>query len=137
MVQYSKYLELAQTDVGEAFGMHNTFRRNAETVGLCIGLLGALAVSSSTSEAQFQQLGAKAVRLAMLSDASVDYQDTSAGLDDESKSFLAAWNSPESEAQMTEVLGYFREVGCRVRLPRFVCFDTDKKMMKPVRFRSP
>lgn len=110
LTQYSRFLELAQPDCPEPRDLHASFKHNAETVGLCTGLLSALAVSSSGNQAQLQHYGAVAVRLAMLIGALVDAQDTSADLQGESKSFSVAWNSLESGLEVTAILQRFPEV---------------------------
>lgn len=110
LTQYSKYLELAQPYFGDGDDLHTSFHQNAETVGFCTGLLSAVVVSSSASQAQFQRYGANAVRLAMLIGALVDAQEISDGLHGASKSFSAAWNSSESGAEMTRIIKSFPEV---------------------------
>ncbi|MCJ1251634.1 hypothetical protein MMC30_008869 [Trapelia coarctata] len=106
LTQYSRYLTLARPDSRDK---HTSFQQNSETLGFCTGLLSALVVSSSGNQAQFQQHGANAIRLAMLIGAVVDAQDTSANFHGESTSFSAAWNSPESGAEMTWILKGFPE----------------------------
>ncbi|KAI9830055.1 MAG: hypothetical protein M1819_005885 [Sarea resinae] len=108
--QYSRYLEHVRPGSEDERDLYTNFsKRNAETVGFCIGLLSALVVSSSASQTQFQQYGANAVRLAMLIGALVDAQEVSTDLYGESKCFSAAWNSPESEAEMTRIIDFFPE----------------------------
>lgn len=71
LVQYSTFRELQNGDDGEEE------LKIEETVGFCIGLLSAFAVSLShrTTPAEFEQHASAAVRLAMLIGAVVDAQD--------------------------------------------------------------
>lgn len=110
LTQYSIYLDLARPYFGDGDDLYTSFNQNVETVGFCTGLLSALVVSSSASQAQFQRYGANAVRLAMLIGALVDAQEISDSLQGASKSFSAAWNSPGSGAEMTRILKRFPEV---------------------------
>lgn len=110
LMQYSRYLELNQHSSKDEENLHAPFTHHAETLGFCTGLLSALAVSSSASQTQFQQYGAKAVRLAMLIGAFVDAQEKSTDLHGQSTSISAAWNSPESGAEMTQILKRFPKV---------------------------
>ena len=104
---------MEQPNPGERHDLHGSNKQNTETLGFCTGLLGAIAVSSSATQAQFQHYGAVAIRLAMLIGALVDAQDKSEDLYGESKSFSAAWNSPECGAEMTRILERFPEVRSR------------------------
>lgn len=110
LTQYMRFLELIQPDSSGCHNLHASFRGNAETLGLCTGLLSAAAVSCSADRAELQHYSAVAVRLAMLVGALVDGQDLSADLQEGSKSFSVAWTTPESEAEMTRILKTFPEV---------------------------
>lgn len=110
LTQYSRYLELVQPDAEERHDLNACFKQHTETLGFCTGLLSAIAVSSSATQAQFQNYGAVAVRLAMLIGAFVDAQDRSADLYGDSMSFSVTWNSIESRAEMTRILDRFSEV---------------------------
>lgn len=110
LVQYSRFLQLARPGSEDGHDAHAFSKPDAEIVGFCTGLLSALVVSSSTSQAQFQQYGANAVRLAMLIGALVDSHDTPADIHGESKSFSVAWSSPGSAAEITRILSLFPEV---------------------------
>ena len=63
LIQYSKYLKISHQGEVDSYGSHG---QQKETVGFCIGLLSALNLSSAGNQAQFQQYGATAVRLAAL-----------------------------------------------------------------------
>lgn len=110
LVQYLKFLEFIQPESPESHNLHASFKNNAETLGLCSGLLSAAAVSCSMDQAELQHYGAVAVRLATLVGALVDAQDVLTDPQGGSKSFSVAWNSPESCVEMTEILKGFPEV---------------------------
>ncbi len=109
LTQYSKYLKLAYPESGDGQDLYASHNQKTETLGFCTGLLSALAVSSAGNQAQFQQYGAIAVRLAALIGALVDAQDAS-GKYRESTSIATVWNSRETKAEMTRILQQFPEV---------------------------
>nr|QNC49737.1 Hfaza1A [Hypoxylon fragiforme] len=78
-------------------------RANTETLGFCIGLLSAFAVSSSSTRAQFCQNGAAAIRLAMVVGGLVDAQMA----ESESVSLTATWKSEQGATKLNEVLENF------------------------------
>lgn len=106
LMQYSKYLKLAQGEEQNIYGAHS---QQTEVVGFCTGLLSALAVSSAGDRAQFQQYGSVAVRLATLIGAFVDCQDA-LGDHGGSKSFAIVWNSNQTKTEMTRIMQQFPEV---------------------------
>ena len=112
LAQFSRYLLLSLSNASfEAQDPHTTFvQRNVETVGFCTGLLSASVVSSSSNQAAFRRNGAVAVRLAMLIGALVDAQDAPDRLHGRSKSFAAAWTSPDMAAELVRILDGFPEV---------------------------
>jgi hypothetical protein len=81
-----------------------------EAVGICTGLLSALAAASSSSRSQIQHHGAVAIRLAMLVGAVVDKQDSAGGPDDEAVSLSVAWGLNEAESRVKKLLAQFPEV---------------------------
>jgi hypothetical protein len=105
--QYWKFLELVQLGSSDHNDPHTSLTRDAETLGLCTGLLSAAAVSCSANKPQLQHYGAVAVRLAMLVGALVDARDTQTS---PSKCLSAAWSSPAAAARMTAILETFPEV---------------------------
>lgn len=112
LTQYSRYLQLSLSDTSEDIGNLQAAHagRNVETVGFCTGLLSAMAVSSSSDMATFQQYGAVAVRLAVLIGALVDAQDASDRLHGKSKSFAIGWGSQSVVDEMTRIIDRFPEV---------------------------
>jgi hypothetical protein len=104
LIQYTKYLEHENLDVERHPKM------NLETLGFCTGLLSAIAVASSANRHDVVRYGAVAIRLAMLAGALVDQQNESGGPHSNWTSISVGWGSPETKAQMQEVLNRFPEV---------------------------
>ena len=111
LTQYEVFLEKAQPGLPASQYSHTSVKDDAETLGLCTGLLSAAAVSSSEDLMQLHHYSAVAVRLAMVVGALTDAQDKLAGVDGEAKSFSAAWSSPEVGAELEEILKRFPDVG--------------------------
>lgn len=109
LTQYSKYLTLVHPKPAHGQNLYSSHSHETETVGFCTGILSALAVSSAGNQAQFQQYGAVAVRLAAIIGALVDAQDV-LDRNGESKSFATVWNSSEKKMEMTRILQHFPEV---------------------------
>lgn len=105
LVQFLQYAEVTGFDPAAVAVAGKT-----ETVGLCIGLLAAMAVSSSRKLEDIETHGTAAICLAALVGFVVDAQQES--LDDESssESFAAIWHSEEEEKQMNEILRAFPKV---------------------------
>ena len=110
LTQYAILLEEVQPESSKDHDFPASFKDNAETLGLCTGLLTAAAVSCSADWAQLHHYGAVAVRLAMVVGALADAQDTLMDVNGASKSFSATWNSPEIGAEMAEILKRFPDV---------------------------
>jgi hypothetical protein len=104
LTQYWQYLQQNRQNLPQHDDLHACFTHDAETLGLCTGLLSAAAVSSSQSEAELKHYGAVAVRLGMLIGGVVDAQDISTDLEGESKSFSIVWKSPELGADVDRIL---------------------------------
>jgi Starter unit:ACP transacylase in aflatoxin biosynthesis len=99
LVQYAKY---SSPDTAREV---NT-QQQTETLGFCTGLLAALAVSSSTSQADLQKYGSVALRLGMLIGMVVDAQETSSP----SRSFATKWTSPEIGEETAKIIKSYPEV---------------------------
>lgn len=112
LTQYSTFLELCQPDPAQRDNLQASFKYRTETLGLCTGLLSSAAVSSSASQAQLQEYGEVAVRMAMAIGALVDAQDTETDSQGKWKSFSVAWSSAESGDEMVRILKEFPEVRC-------------------------
>lgn len=98
LVQYIQYKELSKAESSSA---------DIETIGLCTGLLSAFAISSSSDDAQIQQYGSTAIRLAVLVGSAVDAQN---GADGELASLSAGWTSSDGESIVKSILSHFPEV---------------------------
>jgi len=80
-----------------------------ETLGLCTGILSAIAVSSGHDQNSFQSYAAVSIRLAMLVGVIVDQQDK-AGTSGTSKSFATHWTSPEAGHRLKDIVEGSAEV---------------------------
>jgi hypothetical protein len=117
MAQLLEYAQLFQTKEQNDYSVpeHNT-----ETLGFCLGILSALAVSCSSTRAQFLHNGATALRLALTIGALVDAQDAhdAAG---PSSSLAVVWKVGQSKSDLLWVLEDFPEVswltGCMSNAP--------------------
>lgn len=109
LTQYVAFLERTKLELDDRIDLFAASKRNMETLGLCTGLLSALAVSSADSKENFSKYGAVAVRLSMLIGMVVDAQNAASGLE-MSKSLSTAWNSVESGEEMLRILKNFPEV---------------------------
>jgi hypothetical protein len=105
LTQYTKYLQCVYP--GDA-DPHKAAAANSkgETVGLCVGLLSAAAVSSSSCRKEFQTYGAVALRIALLSGLLVDAVE----IHERSTSLAAAWNSTDVGKEVTRIMKDFSDV---------------------------
>ncbi|KAL8993291.1 MAG: hypothetical protein Q9169_006452 [Polycauliona sp. 2 TL-2023] len=101
LAQYTQYVEVAHIDAGLGSDCWSPQLRRSETLGFCTGILSALVVSSASSKANFQTLGAVAVRLATLVGAVVDAED---GENANFVSFSTAWNTSEQEESLKRIV---------------------------------
>ena len=107
--QLTDYLALVQAvepSIDASSKIPDSIVKNAQTLGLCTGLLSASAVATSASIADLQEYGAISVRLAMLSGALVDFEDSSRGSGDRSTSFSATWSSVSHSHLESILKGY-------------------------------
>ena len=110
LAQYAQYVQLSHVELGLGSDLYGRQPRRIRTLGFCTGLLSALAVSSASTQAEFQKYAAVAVRLAALVGAVVDAEDAT-GQYGESKTFSAAYHSPKQEIELQSILQKFPEVG--------------------------
>lgn len=115
LTQYEILLQKGQAESSRSHDYHASAKEDAETLGLCTGLLSAAAVSCSEDMMQLHHYSAVAVRLAMIVGALADAQDKLAGVDAAAQSFSAAWSSPEVGVEMEEILKRFPDVGSLAR----------------------
>ncbi|KAI1385804.1 putative polyketide synthase [Hypoxylon trugodes] len=76
------------------------YRPNIETLGICIGMLSAFVISTSSTRAQFSQNGTAAIRLAMVVGALVDARDA----ESQSISLSTTWKSEQLSLKLHQVL---------------------------------
>ncbi|KAI0890811.1 hypothetical protein F4806DRAFT_501676 [Annulohypoxylon nitens] len=81
--------------------------RNCEILGLCSGLLSAVAVSSAADDLQLRKFGTVAIRLAMIIGAIVDAQNCDTDGQPIWASFSAAWASADLDNALSAVLPEF------------------------------
>ncbi|KAI1394380.1 citrinin polyketide synthase [Hypoxylon trugodes] len=109
LTQYLSFLKAALPDLADNDELPASVTENTETLGLCTGMLSALAVGCSSSVAELRSYGAVAVRLAMLVGALVDAEELSPDSGGKSVSFSVSWNGAESSAAVNQVLEKFPE----------------------------
>ncbi|KAI1171386.1 hypothetical protein F4777DRAFT_593828 [Nemania sp. FL0916] len=84
----------------------NQMEPKVEILGFCVGLLGALAVSSSSNRQELEKYGAVAMRLAMLIGAMIDAREVwDKGLGKgRSVSYATAWRGGKQYEDLTRVV---------------------------------
>jgi hypothetical protein len=117
LIQYTQFLEICQPNAYLRSQLPVSFKNSTETLGLCTGLLSAVAVSSSANEAQLHNYGAIAIRLAMIIGALVDAEDMEAKLERKWKSFSVAWTSADASVELVRILKDYPEVRFAVSYP--------------------
>ncbi|KAI0009527.1 hypothetical protein F4779DRAFT_368622 [Xylariaceae sp. FL0662B] len=115
--QYWRYLEIARhskglpCDVDLQADLVASQKRQQQPVvlGFCVGLLAALAVSSSANRKDFESYGAAAIRIGMLIGAIVDAREVwDKGLGKgKSISYATAWRGARQHAEMTRIISAF------------------------------
>ncbi|KAI4180322.1 MAG: hypothetical protein L6R41_007301, partial [Letrouitia leprolyta] len=105
LAQYAEYLQLCHPNLqfDDAFA---TSISNGETLGMCTGILSAIAVSCSTTKMQFAEHGSAAIRLAVLIGGLVDAQDAH-DEDGEFRSLATVLKSHQSRLEMARILERF------------------------------
>ena len=110
LIQYTDYVELANAESKGGYQDPFTWPQcDTETLGFCTGILSAIVVSCSKNQTDFADIGAVAVRLAMLVGALVDAQDL---YDDQGKSISLAtvWKSNDAALHLPGILHRFPKV---------------------------
>lgn len=108
LIQYTKYLQCAYPEDADPHQAAAS-KAKGETVGLCVGLLSAATVSSSSCRKDFETYGAVALRIALLSGLLVDAVE----LEERSISLAAAWNSADIGKEVARVVKDFSNVRFR------------------------
>lgn len=109
LVQYTQYVSWSHVDTGLGSDQYGPQPRRSTTVGFCTGLLTALAVSSSSSQEEFQRYAAVSVRLAALVGTLVDAEEV-LGQHGISKTYSTACNSREQKTRLENILQESPEV---------------------------
>jgi hypothetical protein len=110
LIQYWDFLIVALPDLKDADDLPTSITTNAETLGLCTGMLSAFAVACSSSIKELQQYGAVAVSLAMLTGAFVDAKEELVGHGETAVSFSLSLNPTDTGTALKETLRQFPEV---------------------------
>ncbi|KAL9110680.1 MAG: hypothetical protein Q9227_004857 [Pyrenula ochraceoflavens] len=108
LTQYLAFLKRTSFESDDRTDVFAATKHNKETLGLCTGLLSAVAVSSAGNKEDFSRYGAVAIRLGMLIGMTVDAEDETSELKS-STSLSTAWNSVESREEMLRILKNFPE----------------------------
>jgi hypothetical protein len=108
LTQYTNYLRIKHKNVPPD-DLYASQSPHTETMGYCMGLLTAMAVSSATDGKQFKRYGAVAMRLAVLISGLVDAQEVSSA-DKETRALATICNSQEAKMKMESILQRFNKV---------------------------
>lgn len=106
LTQYAAFLEHTRAELDNHVDLFAASDCNMETLGICTGILSALAVSCTKSKDEFCKFGAISVRLGMLIGMIVDARDANSKLG-ASKSLTTAWNSVDGGTEMRRILHSF------------------------------
>ncbi|EFR04739.1 phenolpthiocerol synthesis polyketide synthase ppsB [Nannizzia gypsea CBS 118893] len=106
LIQYQRYLEHIDPTCPADNCFQSPIHTESEALGLCTGLLAAIAVSRSASPEEFRRNGATAIRLAMLIGALVDSENES-NSEGGAVSQSITWDSLKSQVKMLEILKQF------------------------------
>jgi hypothetical protein len=116
-LQLSQYISLLEVSYPEQTDRHQANLAHLggrQSVAFCTGILSAIAVSASENDAQLQQYGSAAIRVAMLIGAVVDNKDAWGQKDKQSTSISLGWNSCDEENQIKEVLHEFSNASTKI-----------------------
>lgn len=97
LAQLSEYRHYTHTS-------QDLYSPKVQVTGLCLGILSAMVVGCSSSDAEFSRCGAAAVRLAMIAGAVVDSDRESLG-EDEYVSIVTGTRSTYDPATLDEIIG--------------------------------
>ncbi|KAL6794006.1 thiolase-like protein [Trichoderma sp. SZMC 28012] len=115
LVDYVAFLKASEPNLTETSKLPIPSNTDAETLGLCTGLLSAFTVASAGSVADLQQYGAASVRLAMLSGALVDAENALREPGKQSTSFSVSW-AAASSADVDAVLQKYAKAYISVQM---------------------
>jgi len=109
LLQYVAFVKAGLPGLADRDELPSILMEKTEVLGLCIGLLPAMAVNCASTLAQLQHLGANSVRLAMLAGALVDAEQASPGSEGSATSLSVSWTGSETNS-LEKVLAEFPEV---------------------------
>ncbi|KAL5002550.1 hypothetical protein BDV10DRAFT_181277 [Aspergillus recurvatus] len=114
LTQYWRHLEMIRDGSAQVADLQAELVQQAKSggkptviLGFCAGLLAALSVASASNQAEFEEYGAVAVRLAMLIGALIDAQEVwdKASGKGSSASYAVAWRGQKQEDEMSRIIG--------------------------------
>ncbi len=144
LTQYWRYLERrhrhadkADIDLQVALvarHSHGLHKAKVETLGFCIGLLSSFAVASASNKQEFEQYGAVAVRLAMLTGALADAQEgRTRGIGQgRSVAYATAWRGAKQGEDMMRIVE-----GLAPEAYVSVLYDTDRATVTSSKRKAP
>lgn len=110
LLQYVAFLKAGLPKLADTDELPPILMERTEVLGLCIGLLPAMAVNCASNLAQLQHHGANAVRLAMLAGALIDAEQASPDSEGSATSFSVSWTGTETNSTLEKLLAEFPEV---------------------------
>lgn len=116
LVEYLEYVKSSsQSDLKDGQDFQVPSSQDTETIGCCLGVFSALAVSLSTSSAQFFHNTGAVLRTVFLLGALSDAQDASDPTG-ASISFMVFWRGGQSISDLNKVLETYPEVSLTFQL---------------------
>lgn len=110
LLQYVAFLKAGLPELADTDELPSILLEKTEVLGLCIGLLPAMAVNCASSLAQLQHHGANSVRIAMLAGALIDAEQASPNSQGRATSVSVSWTGTETSSILEKVLAEFPEV---------------------------
>ncbi|KAJ4287771.1 hypothetical protein N0V90_012475 [Kalmusia sp. IMI 367209] len=107
--QYLAFLRVAFPSLAVEDDLPSNLAERTEVLGLCTGMLTAIAINCSASLAELQHHGTTSVRIAMLIGALVDAELASPETEGATTAFSVSWGGTETRASLEKVLSEFPE----------------------------
>ncbi|KAJ5543164.1 type I iterative polyketide synthase [Penicillium sp. DV-2018c] len=109
LAQYTKFLEQLKPGITRDDSLNGVLKINAETAGLCTGLLSSSAVASAGSLSELEQHGGAAIRMAIAIGALVDAGDSEVEDGDKWQSLAVGWTAQAVEEKLHSIVESFPE----------------------------
>lgn len=109
--QYLDFLRIAFPTLAVGDDLPSNLAERTEVLGLCTGMLTAIAINCSATLAQLQHHGGTSVRIAMLIGALVDAELASPETDGTTTAFSVSWSGTETRDGLENILQKIPEVG--------------------------